>query len=46
MAVKRKVEMDLCVRIAGKIECKPKGYKATYHAATVGPVAVSVEYPA
>jgi len=47
MVTKVPVEMDLCVRIAGEIKCKSKGYKATYHKApgTVGPVELVIEYP-
>jgi len=47
MVTKKSVEMDLCVRIAGEVKCKPKGYKVAYHKApgTVGPVEVAVEYP-
>jgi len=41
----RKVEMDLCIRVAGEVKCKTKGFKATYKKGVVGPKEVSIEYP-
>jgi len=41
----RKVTMDLCIRVAGKVKCKSDGFKATYKKGVVGPIDVSVEYP-
>jgi len=40
-----KVTMNLCTRVAGKVECKTGGFKATYEKGTVGPTEVTVEYP-
>jgi len=40
-----KVTMKLCTRVAGRVECKPDGFKATYEKGTVGPIDVTVEYP-
>jgi len=46
MVTRVPVEMDMCVRIAGRIKCISKGYKATYHKApgTVGPVELELKY--
>jgi len=41
----RKVTMDLCIRVAGKVKCKTEGFKATYKKGTVGPTAVEITYP-
>jgi len=45
MAVKTTVTMKLCIRKAGVIKCKEKGYYAEYEEATVGPTDVTLSYP-
>lgn len=45
MAVKRRVTMKLCIRVAGRIVCKDAGYVADYEAGTVGPTSLTISYP-
>ena len=46
MAVKKRVVMKLCIRVAGRVTCKDGGYSADYESGTVGPTAVTISYPA
>jgi len=45
MAVKTTVSMRMCIRVAGEIKCKDKGYYAEYEERTVGPTSVTLVYP-
>jgi len=45
MAVKTRVTMRMCIRVAGEIRCVDKGYYAEYEEGTVGPTTITLRYP-